>query len=104
MIGRCVSLVLVALAACEPSDEEYINVVRAGVAQNCCSFGKDGCKPCPLLEGAHLTTSSVAPGAAANGRQVTVGVDGPHGPGTCRFSVGRMSSSLAVGGGGCEAK
>jgi hypothetical protein len=99
-LGAVVAL----LSACEPSDEDYVNVVREQVRNNCCQIGKDGCTSCPYLEGAHVTWSKVGNRAAANGNPVTVGVEGPHGSSVCTFTVGRMGRTLMAGSGGCEPK
>ncbi len=90
------------LPACEPTNDEYVAVVREQVAHQCCNIGKDGCGSCPFLEGAHVTWSKVGNRAAANGNDVSVGIEGPHGAGTCTFNVGRMGTSLIAGSGGCK--
>ena len=104
MLSGRIAIVLTFAAACEPSEAEYVEVARQQVAQNCCVIGKDACHPCPLLEGAHVTWSKVGNSPASSGNDVTVGIDGPHGPGVCKFDIGRMGRALTVGAGHCEPK
>jgi hypothetical protein len=102
-LGLVASVAL--LAGCEPSDAEYVAVARPRIADNCVDISnKGGCVRYPFLEGAHVTRSEVGGGSAATGRSVTVGVDGPRGPATCMFTIGRTGRALEIGSGRCEAK
>jgi hypothetical protein len=81
LLGVVAFVALVLLAGCPPSDQDFIDVGKRQVANNCCSSNKDNpCVPCPMLEGAHVTWAKAGNGDAAHGRRVEVGFEGPHVP------------------------